>query len=100
MENFTLNITDSVTRSVSLPQYFSISDGIFYKLLDAQNYLCVTYYGDDTLSFGLYLYPRIEMHSNDLLKSLRIDQINELPADDFYTAYFNAKNLIEKLAEI
>jgi hypothetical protein len=40
------------------------------------------------------------MHSNNLLKSLRIDQIKELPADDFYTAYFNAKNLIEKLAEI
>jgi hypothetical protein len=100
MKNFTLNITDNITRSVNLPQYFTTTDGIFYKLLDEKTYLNVVYYGQETLCFGLYLYPKIEMHSTDLLHGLRIDQINKISDDQFYSAYFEARNLIEKLSDL
>jgi hypothetical protein len=100
MENFTVNIPERITRAVTLSQYFTTSSGVYYKLLDEKTYLNVVYYGDDLLRFGLYLYPKIEMHSTELLHGLRIDKIKEITEDEFYTAYYQAKNLIEKLAEI
>jgi hypothetical protein len=100
MKNFTLNIPERITRAVILSQYFTTSSGVYYKLLDEKTYLNVVYYGDDLLSFGLYLYPKIEMHSTELLHGLRIDKIKEITDDEFYSAYFEARNLIEKLADL
>jgi hypothetical protein len=100
MKNFTLNIPERITRAVTLSQYFTTSSGVYYKLLDEKTYLNVVYYGDDLLSFGLYFYPKIEMHSTELLHGLRIDKIKEITDDEFYSAYFEARNLIEKLANL
>jgi len=100
MENFTLKITESVTRSVLLPRYFLRSNGDYYKLIDDKTYINVVYYGDDFSQYSLYLYPKIVVYSTDLLHGLRVNEIIEISEEQFYTAYYQAKNLIEKLAEI
>lgn len=100
MENFTLKITEMVTNTITLPQYFQRNEGDFYKILNDKTYLNVVYYGNNPDRFGLYLYPKIVVFSNDLLHGIRLAEIKEITEDEFYSVYFDAKNLIEKLAEI
>ena len=100
MENFTLKISETTTREVTLPRYFLRSRGDYYKLIDEKIYINVVYYGEDVLQYSLYLYPKIVVHSTDLLHGIKVYELTEISEDEFYTAYYEAKNLIEKLSGI
>lgn len=100
MENFTLKISETTTREVTLPRYFLRSRGDYYKLIDQKTYINVVYYGDDLLQYSLYLYPKILVNSIDLLHGIKVYELTEVSEDEFYTAYYDAKNLIEKLSGI
>lgn len=100
MENLTLKISETTTREVTLPRYFLRSNGDYYKLIDEKSYINVVYYGEDVLHYSLYLYPKIVINSTGILPSLFVYELTEISDDEFYTAYYQAKNLIEKLAEI
>ena len=100
MENLTLKISQTTTRTVIIPRYFIRSNGDYYKLIDDKTYINVVYYGKDVLQYSLYLYPKIVVHSTDLLHGLDVMTLKQITEDEFYTAYYQAKNLIEKLAEI
>ena len=71
MENFTLKISETTTREVTLPRYFLRSRGDYYKLIDEKIYINVVYYGEDVLQYSLYLYPKIVVHSTDLLHGIK-----------------------------
>lgn len=100
MENLTLKISQTTTRTVIIPRYFIRSNGDYYKLIDEKTYINVVYYGEDVSQYSLYLYPKIVVHSTDLLHGLDVITLKQITEDEFYTAYYQAKNLIEKLAEI
>jgi hypothetical protein len=100
MENLTLKITQTTTKTVIMPRYFLRSTGDYYKLIDEKTYINVVYYGDDLLQYNLYLYPKIVVYSTDLLHGLDVMNLKQITEDEFFTAYYEAKNLIEKLAEI
>ena len=100
MENLTLKISETTTREVTLPRYFLRSNGDYYKLIDEKSYINVVYYGEDVLQYSLYLYPKIVINSTEILPALFVYGLTEISDDEFYTAYYQAKNLIEKLAEI
>ena len=100
MENLTLKISTTTTSTVIIPRYFLRSKGDYYKLIDDKTYINVVYYGEDVLQYSLYLYPKIVVHSTDLLHGIKVYELTEISEDEFYTAYYEAKNLIEKLAEI
>lgn len=100
MENLTLKITQTTTRTVIIPRYFLRSNGDYYKLIDEKTYINVVYYGEDVSQYTLYLYPKIVVHSTDLLHGLDVMTLKQITEDEFYIAYYQAKNLIEKLAEI
>ena len=100
MENLTLKISQTTTRTVIIPRYFIRSNGDYYKLIDEKTYINVVYYGEDVSQYSLYLYPKIVVHSTDLLHGLDVITLKQITEDEFYTAYYKAKNLIEKLAEI
>jgi len=100
MENLTLKISQTTTRTVIMPRYFLRSQGDYYKLIDEKTYINVVYYGSDLSHYSLYLYPKIVVYSTDLLHGLDVMTLKQITEDEFYTAYYQAKNLIEKLAEI
>ena len=100
MENLTLKISQTTTRTVIIPRYFIRSNGDYYKLIDEKTYINVVYYGEDVSQYSLYLYPKIVVHSTDLLHGLDVMTLKQITEEEFYTAYYQAKNLIEKLAEI
>jgi hypothetical protein len=100
MENLTLKITQTTTKTVIMPRYFLRSKGDYYKLIDEKTYINVVYYGDDLLQHSLYLYPKIVVYSTDCLHGLDVMTLQQITEDEFFTAYYDAKNLIEKLAEI
>jgi len=100
MENLTLKISETTTREVTLPRYFLRSKGDYYKLIDEKKHINVVYHGEEVLNYSVYLFPKIVMYGNFLLHNLQVNEIIEISEDEFYTAYYQAKNLIEKLAEI
>ncbi len=100
MENLTLKISETTTRTVIVPRYFLRSNGDYYKLIDEQTYINVVYYGEDVLQYSLYLYPKIVVYSTDLLHGLDVMTLQQITEDEFFTAYYYAKNLIEKLSGI
>jgi hypothetical protein len=100
MENLTLKIRQTTTKTVIIPRYFLRSTGDYYKLINEKTYINVVYYGDDLLQYNLYLYPKIVVYSTDLLQGLDVMTLKQITEDEFFTAYYEAKNLIEKLAEI
>ena len=60
----------------------------------------MVYYGEDVLQYSLYLYPKILIHTTEILNGLDVISLKQITEDEFYTAYYEAKNLIEKLAGI
>jgi hypothetical protein len=100
MENLTLKISTTTTSTVIIPRYFLRSNGDYYKLIDEKTYINVVYYGEDVLQYSLYLYPKIVIHTTEILNGLDVISLKQITEDEFYTAYYEAKNLIEKLAGI
>jgi hypothetical protein len=100
MENLALKIRQTTTTTVIMPRYFVRSQGDYYKLIDEKTYINVVYYGEDVLQYSLYLYPKIVVHSTDLLHGLDVMTLQQITEDEFFTAYYEAKKLIEKLAEL
>lgn len=100
MENLTLKISTTTTSTVIIPRYFLRSNGDYYKLIDKKTYINVVYYGEDVLQYSLYLYPKIVIHTTEILNGLDVISLKQITEDEFYTAYYEAKNLIEKLAGI
>jgi hypothetical protein len=100
MQNLALKIRQTTTTTVIMPRYFVRSQGDYYKLIDEKTYINVVYYGEDVLQYSLYLYPKIVIHSTDLLHGLDVMTLQQITEDEFFTAYYEAKKLIEKLAEL
>jgi hypothetical protein len=100
MQNLALKIRQTTTTTVIMPRYFVRSQGDYYKLIDEKTYINVVYYGEDVLQYSLYLYPKIVVHSTDLLHGLDVMTLQQITEDEFFTAYYEAKKLIEKLAEL
>jgi hypothetical protein len=100
MQNLALKIRQTTTTTVIMPRYFLRSTGDYYKLIDEKTYINVVYYGDDFSQYSLYLYPKIVVYSTDLLHGLDVMTLQQITEDEFFTAYYEAKNAIEKLAEI
>jgi hypothetical protein len=100
MQNLALKIRQTTTETVIMPRYFVRSSGDYYKLIDEKTYINVVYYGEDVLQYSLYLYPKIVVHSTDLLHGLDVMTLQQITEDEFFNAYYQAKKLIEKLAEI
>jgi hypothetical protein len=100
MQNLALKIRQTTTTTVIMPRYFVRSQGDYYKLIDEKTYINVVYYGEDVLQYSLYLYPKIVVHSTDLLHGLDVITLQQITEDEFFTAYYEAKKLIEKLAEL
>lgn len=98
MENLTLKIRTTTTSTVIVPRYFIRSNGDYYKLIDEQTYINVVYYGEDVSQYSLYLYPKIVVYSTDILHGLDVMTLKQITEDEFYSAYFKARNLIEKLS--
>ena len=100
MQNLALKIRQTTTTTVIMPRYFLRRTGDYYKLIDEKTYINVVYYGDDFSQYSLYLYPKIVVYSTDLLHGLDVMTLQQITEDEFFTAYYEAKNAIEKLAEI
>jgi hypothetical protein len=100
MQNLALKIRQTTTTTVIMPRYFVRSQGDYYKLIDEKTYINVVYYGEDVLQYSLYLYPKIVVHSTDLLHGLDVMTLQQITEDEFFTSYYEAKKLIEKLAEL
>jgi hypothetical protein len=95
MENFKIKTTQVVSTEIELPQYFKVGDLNFIKVINEDMHLHVS--RDD---YEIQLYPEIKLKPNRILYWFESHKWDEITEDEFYTAYYQAKNLIEKLAEI
>jgi hypothetical protein len=95
MENFKIKTTKVVSTEIELPQYFKVGDLNFIKVINEDMHLHVS--RDD---YEIQLYPEIKLKPNRILYWFESHKWDEITEDEFYTAYYQAKNLIEKLAEI
>ena len=94
MKNFKISMTEQVVRAFDLPQFFKATDSSYYKIIDNKNYLQVNYYGQDPFNFGLYLYPKIQMHSTDILSFVGIKDIQEITEEEFQNKFIEATEFL------
>ena len=95
MENFKIQTTQVVKSEIELPQYFRVGDLNFIKVLNDHMHLHVS-----KEEFEIELYPEIKLKPNRILYWFEAHKWDEITEDEFYTVYYETKNLIEKLAEI
>ena len=95
METISINVEKFVQYEIDLPKYLKVSPRFFIKILNEDVHL---YVGKDDKNSGLL--PEIEIKKNSLLSWVNSFKWEIISEDEFLSAYFETKYLIEKLAEI
>lgn len=95
MENFKITTIQFINKEIELPEFFRVSDLHFIKIIDEKIHLHVT-----KAELKLELYPEIKIKSNRVLNWFEDYNWGEITEDEFWSAYFETKWSIEKLAEI
>lgn len=95
METISINVEKFVQYEIDLPKYLKVSPRFFIKILNEDVHL---YVGKDDQNSGLL--PEIEIKKNNLLSWVNSFKWEIISEDEFLSAYFETKYLIEKLAEI
>ena len=98
MENFTFKSTMLVETDVTLPRYFTIGEGMYFKILDDKNYLEVNNFSH--MQYNKSLMPSISIKPNDTLGFTKTHPAKAITEEDFLSFYFETKYLIEKTADI
>jgi hypothetical protein len=95
MENFKITTKQVINAEIELPQFFRVGELNFIKVVNEQMHLHVS-----KEDFKLELYPDIKLKPNRILYWFENHNWDEITEDEFLTAYFETKYLIEKIAII
>ena len=95
METISINVEKFVQYEIDLPKYLKVSPRFFIKILNEDVHL---YVGKDDQNSGLL--PEIEIKKNNLLSWVNSFKWEIISEDEFLSAYFETKYLIEKIADI
>ena len=95
MEKFSIIVDQFVEHEINLPKYLKVGPRMFIKIISDDFHL---YVGKDDPISGLL--PEIDIKKNKLLSWVNSFKWEHITEDEFLTAYFETKYLIEKLAEI
>lgn len=95
MENFKITTKQVINSEIELPQFFRVGDLNYVKLLNDNIHLHVS-----KGELMLELYPDIKIKPNHVLYWFENHNWEEVIEDDFLTAYFETKYLIENLGII
>lgn len=95
MEKISINVEKFVQFEIDLPKYLKVTPRFFIKILNEEKHL---YVGKDDPVSGLL--PEIDIKKNNVLSWVNSFKWEAITEDEFLTAYFETKYLIEKLAEI
>ena len=95
MENFKITTKQVINSEIELPQFFRVGDLHFVKLLNDNIHLHVS-----KGELSLELYPDIKIKPNRVLYWFENHNWNEVTEEEFLTAYFETKYLIENLGII
>lgn len=95
MENFKIKTKKVINSEIELPQFFRVSDLHFIKVINDNIHLHVT-----KAEFRLELYPEIKIKPNRILYWFENHKWEEVTEEEFLTAYFETKYLIENLGII
>ncbi len=95
MEKISITVEKFVQYEEALPKYLKVSPRFFIKILNEELHL---YVGKDDQFSGLL--PEIDIKKNTILSWVNSFKWEAITEDEFLTAYFETKYLIEKLAEI
>jgi hypothetical protein len=95
MEKISINVEKFVQFEIDLPKYLKVSPRFFIKILNEDLHL---YVGKDDQISGLL--PEIDIKKNNILSWVNSFKWEAITEDEFMSAYFETKYLIEKLAEI
>jgi hypothetical protein len=101
MENLKIKILKSVEveGEFTLSKYFTIHDWSFYKLLDKNTVLAVTYYPNSKNSiFALELFPSIRMENIRYVQYLvKAENYKEITEEEFNINLNECKKFISSL---
>ena len=95
METITINVEKFVQYEQALPKYLKVSPRFFIKILNEELHL---YVGKDDEISGLL--PEIDIKKNSILSWVNSFKWEAITEDEFLSAYFETKYIIEKFAEI
>lgn len=95
MENFKITTKQVVNSEIELPQFFKVGELNYIKVINEQMHLHVS-----KEDFKIDLYPDIKLKPNRVLYWFETYDWEEVTEDEFLTAYFETKYLIEKTAII
>lgn len=95
MENFKITTKQVVNSEIELPQFFKVGELNYIKVINEQMHLHVS-----KEDFKIDLYPDIKLKPNRVLYWFETYDWEEVTEDEFLTAYFETKYLIEKIAII
>lgn len=95
MEKISINVGKFVQHEVDLPKYLKVAPRYFVKILNDDLHL---YVGKNDEMSGLL--PDIEIKKNNILGWVTKFEWEEITEDEFLSAYFETKYLVEKIAEI
>lgn len=95
MENFKITTKQVVNSEIELPQFFRVGELNYIKVINEQMHLHVS-----KEDFKIDLYPDIKLKPNRVLYWFENHDWTEITEDEFLTAYFETKYLIEKTAII
>ena len=95
MENFKITTKQVVNSEIELPQFFRVGELNYIKVINEQMHLHVS-----KEDWRADLYPDIKLKPNRVLYWFETYDWQEVSEDEFLTAYFETKYLIEKTAII
>lgn len=95
MENFKIKTKQVVHSEIELPQFFRVGELNYIKVINEQMHLHVS-----KQDWAADLYPDIKLKPNRVLYWFETHDWEEVTEDEFLTAYFETKYLIEKTAII
>jgi hypothetical protein len=95
MENFKIKTTQIVVAEIELPQYFKVGDLNFIKVLSDDMHIHVS-----KADFKIQLYPEIKLKPNKILYWFDAHKWTEIVDTEFYSVYFETRNLIENIADL
>jgi|LakMenEpi03Aug12_release.lakeMendotaPanAssembly.Ray.scaffolds.fasta_scaffold1399150_2 hypothetical protein len=95
MENFKITTKQVINSEIELPQFFRVGELNYVKLLNDNIHLHVS-----KGELMLELYPDIKIKPNRVLYWFENHNWNEVTEEEFLTAYFETKYLIENLGII
>jgi hypothetical protein len=100
MENLNIEISETVKKKVTLPEYFKTTDSNFYKIVDKETNIRVQYYGEELHLIQLNLYPQVSISSNYTIYLFIDREIQEISKEEFDNALNKALAIVAKVAEI